>query len=426
MEQWNECLWLWGFLPLFVLCALRLGRATHLTPLRRLPLALSLPFRREKSRGSISPIQAACTALSASIGTGNIVGTAQAILMGGPGALFWLWLGAGMACFVKYGEILQGQRLGGPMDYIRRALGKKSAVFYALMALLSAFCMGNLAQANSLTAALIAAAELSLRTAVPRWLPRLLLGLGLAVLTWRILRGGASAVGRAAERLVPAMGLMYLGLGAWVLTLNRGRLIGALGMVFREAFRPGAMGTAILWGLRRGVFSNEAGLGSAALAHAGLRTEEPETHALWGVFEVTADTLICTVTGLVILCSPAAQTYGTLPGAEALTKALSQCFGQRPANVTVALMLLLFGFSTILGASVFAGTCLRWWTGGLPTLFVPAWSLCVFLGAVLPAGAVFSAADTVNVLMALPNLTALLLLAPDGLGAKKGAPGGRR
>ena len=150
MEQWNEWLWLWGFLPLFALCAWRLGRFTRLAPLRSLPRALTLPFRREGSRGTMSPLQAACTALSASIGTGNIVGTAQALLMGGPGALLWLWIGAVPGMLVRYGEIVLGQLKGGPMAYIRQALGKGSAGLYAALALISAFCMGNLAQVNSL------------------------------------------------------------------------------------------------------------------------------------------------------------------------------------------------------------------------------------------------------------------------------------
>ncbi len=420
MEQWNEWLWLWGFLPLFALCAWRLGRFTRLAPLRSLPRALTLPFRREGSRGTMSPLQAACTALSASIGTGNIVGTAQALLMGGPGALLWLWIGAVPGMLVRYGEIVLGQLKGGPMAYIRQALGKGSAGLYAALALISAFCMGNLAQANSLCAAL--AEEIGSFGAPgfgAGW--RLALGLGLALLTWRILRGGAGAVGRAAERLVPVMGLMYLSLGAWVLLICRSALPKALALIWKEGLRPRAMTAAVLWGLRRGVFSNEAGLGTAALAHAALRAEDPRQHGLWAVFEVTADTLICTVTGLLILCSPAAQKYGSLPGAEALTKALSEVVGPAPAGLLVSLSLLLFGFSTILGSSVFAGTCLRWLTGGLPPLFAPVWSLCALLGAILPTGAVFSAADTVNVLMALPNLTALFLLSPE---LKKDAPAG--
>ena len=424
MEQWNEWLWLWGFLPLFVLCALRWGRRTRLRPLRELPRALTLPFRREEARGTMSPLQAACTALSASIGTGNIVGTAQALLMGGPGALLWLWIGAGLGMLVKYGEIVLCQRLGGPMAYIRRALGKGSARAYGLLALFSAFCMGDLAQANGLASALTEALGqfIPMSANLGLWL-RIGLGLSLGALIWYLLRGGAGAVGRTAEQLVPVMGLAYLGMGAWVLIRCGRRLPGVLRTILELGLEPRAMAGAMLWGLRRGVFSNEAGLGSAALAHGCLQARDPETHGLWGVFEVTADTLICTVTGLVILCSPVVQPYGSLPGAEALARALSCFFDPALAGLLVALSLLLFGFSTILGASVFAASCLGSLCGRVPALFVPVWSICVLLGAVLPTGAVFSAADTVNVLMALPNLTALFLLAPDGLGAKKGAPG---
>ncbi len=381
-ERVQDNLWLLLFLPLYAACGLRL------LPHLRLPRP---GIRRQKKSGNtqgLKPGEAASTALAATVGTGNIVGTAQAIAMGGPGAVFWLWCAAILGCGIKYAEIYQGQRFGGAMGYIAWTLGRPAAAFYAALAALSALVVGNMAQMNGAVNAICSGVGA---------LPRVLLALLLSLLLWRQLGGGVSGVGSACGRLVPPMSVCYVLVLGYALFSFRERIPTVLGEILGTAFAPraciGAAGglafrQTILWGLRRGAFSNEAGLGTAANIHAEVQTSQPQLHALWGVFEVLVDTLVlCTLTALVILCSGTVIPWGGLPGPELLQQALGGVCGEGGAAVFLAASLGLFGFSTVLGVYVCALRCVRWlWGGEAERRYRWAYLLCAFLAACCPPG----------------------------------------
>lgn len=438
LEQVNSTLWTCLFLPCFLVCGLRLTLRCGALQFRRFGLALRLtvgrPSRGAEGSGSVSPLQAASTALAATVGTGNIVGTAQAIAMGGPGAVFWLWTAALLGMAVKYAEIYLGVRhrqklpngetVGGPMYYIR-ALGSAFAplaALYAALAVLSALGMGNLTQVNGAVSAICRAVEVFLPlSGSERFKLRLGLGLALALLTLAVLSGGVKQVGRASALMVPFMGLVFLGSTLTVVICHIQRLPAALGEILAGAFSPrAALGAAgglglrqtLLWGFRRGVFSNEAGLGSAAIAHAAARTDSPAEHGLWGVFEVFADTLvICTATALAILCSGVEIPWGSLPGPELLGTALATVFGEKGSALFLGACLFLFAFSSVLGSSVYGGGCLEYLFGRrIRGLYRAVYAFFVLLGSVLSVALVWAAADTVNVLLSLPNFIALFAL----------------
>lgn len=422
LEQVNESLWSLVFLPLFACCGLLL------LPSFRLP---ALRISRGKDRNDapgMRPWQAVSTALAATVGTGNIVGTAQAVAMGGPGAVFWLWCAAFLGCAVKYAEIYQGQRHGGAVGYIRAALGKIPAKCYAVLTAVSALFVGNMAQMNAAVRALCGGAG---ERAV---LLRLLLGLLLVGLLAVPIRGGAKAVGSSCEHLVPLMSALYLLVLGYALFRFRGRLPAVFGQILREAFHPrAALGAAgglalrqtLLWGLRRGAFSNEAGLGSAANIHAEVRSDHPERHAFWGVFEVFADSFVlCTATALVLLASGVRIPFGTLPGSELLRDALAGIYGHGASYCFLSAALGLFGFSTVLGVYVCARRCVLWLGGErAERMYSRVFLACALLGCLLPLGLVWQLADTVNLLLSIPNLTALILLSASTSRAFRAASG---
>lgn len=436
LETVNHFLWSWLFLPGLLLCGGVLTWRCRGFQLRRFGLSLRLTVGRtlteQDTEDGVTPLQAASTALASTIGTGNIVGAAQAVTMGGPGALFWLWMAALLGMAVKYAEIYlglltrrpdgKGRFLGGPMNYIRAALGPLAAGIYAALAALSALGMGNLAQCNTCVSALTGAVQSFLPLdGNSRFFLRLGLGLALALIATAIIGGGVRGVGRAMERLVPFMALAFLTLTGTVLFRHAGRLPAVLGEVFVGAFRPqavlGAAGGLALketihWGVRRGAFSNEAGLGSAAIAHASARAEDPAEHALWGIFEVFVDTVVlCSATALAILCSGVSIPWGSVPGPELLGAALATVFGGRAAAVLLALCVGLFSFSTVIGCAVYGLRSAEYLLGSTgAALYRGLYLACIPLGSVLSTAAVWTAADAVNALMALPNLAAVLLL----------------
>ena len=440
MEKINSLIWSYIFLPGLAISALVLSVRCSWLQFRRFGHAMSSTvgraFRRgEGGSGSITPLQAASTALAATVGTGNIVGTAQAIAMGGRGAVFWLWAAAALGMIIKYAEIYLGIRyraknrdgsyVGGPMYYIRQGLGRRFrtlAALYAFFAALSVLGMGNMCQINSSVGAITDTVKtFAALSAEDEFRLRLTLGAVLAILIFVILSGGAARVGRVTEILVPFMGLAFLLFTAIVLVCHADRLIPTLRDIVCEAFRPkaalGAAGglgfaSALHWGVRRGAFSNEAGLGTAAIAHAPAQADSPSEHGLWGIFEVFADTVvICTATALAILCSGTDIPWGTTPGPELLQSAFSTVFGVRCASLFMSLTLSLFAYSTVIGCSIYGIRCVQYLFGECSgNAYRLVFSICAVLGSVMSTTFIWTAADTVNALMALPNFIALIVL----------------
>ena len=436
LDKLNDLVWTGIFLPCVLLCGLLLSLRSRFLQLRLFPASLRQLTKGGRGDG-VSPVQAASTALASTLGTGNIVGTAQAIAMGGPGAVFWMWAAALLGMAVKFAEIglsVATRRRdgagysGGPMYYIG-SLGEKFrplALMYALLAALSAFGIGNLSQISSAAGAVADAAEKIAPELDPRRL-RLWLGVILTLTAWLILRGGAAGVGRAAERLVPAMAGLFLLLSLFVLCCHAQALPAALRAIVTGAFSPrtavsgiGGFGTAqaIQWGLRRGAFSNEAGLGSSAIAHGSAAARSPGEQGLWGIFEVFADTIvICTATALTILCSGVDIPWGSSPGAELLLSAWETCIPAAPAACFMALSLLLFAFTSVLGWALYGTQCVRFlWGEKAAAPYRLCFSLAITVGCLVSLRTVWAAADLLNGLMAIPNFIALFALSGKAAG----------
>ena len=430
LDKLNDLVWTGIFLPCVLLCGLLLSLRSRFLQLRLFPASLRQLTKGGRGDG-VSPVQAASTALASTLGTGNIVGTAQAIAMGGPGAVFWMWAAALLGMAVKFAEISLSVATrrrdgagysGGPMYYIG-SLGEKFrplALMYALLAALSAFGIGNLSQISSAAGAVAGAAEKIAPELDPRRL-RLWLGVILTLTAWLILRGGAAGVGRAAERLVPSMAGLFLLLSLFVLCCHAQALPAALRAIVTGAFSPrtavsgiGGFGTAqaIQWGLRRGAFSNEAGLGSSAIAHGSAAARSPGEQGLWGIFEVFADTIvICTATALTILCSGVGIPWGRSPGAELLLSAWETCIPAAPAACFMALSLLLFAFTSVLGWALYGTQCVRFlWGEKAAAPYRLCFSLAITVGCLVSLRTVWAAADLLNGLMAIPNFIALFAL----------------
>lgn len=430
LDKLNDLVWTGIFLPCVLLCGLLLSLRSRFLQLRLFPASLRQLTKGGRGDG-VSPVQAASTALASTLGTGNIVGTAQAIAMGGPGAVFWMWAAALLGMAMKFAEIglsVATRRRdgagysGGPMYYIG-SLGEKFrplALMYALLAALSAFGIGNLSQISSAAGAVAGAAEKIAPELDPRRL-RLWLGVILTLTAWLILRGGAAGVGRAAERLVPSMAGLFLLLSLFVLCCHAQALPAALRAIVTGAFSPrtavsgiGGFGTAqaIQWGLRRGAFSNEAGLGSSAIAHGSAAARSPGEQGLWGIFEVFADTIvICTATALTILCSGVGIPWGSSPGAELLLSAWETCIPAAPAACFMALSLLLFAFTSVLGWALYGTQCVRFlWGEKAAAPYRLCFSLAITVGCLVSLRTVWAAADLLNGLMAIPNFIALFAL----------------
>lgn len=436
LDKLNDLVWTGIFLPCVLLCGLLLSLRSRFLQLRLFPASLRQLTKGGRGDG-VSPVQAASTALASTLGTGNIVGTAQAVAMGGPGAVFWMWAAALLGMAVKFAEISLSVATrrrdgvgysGGPMYYIG-SLGEKFrplALMYALLAALSAFGIGNLSQISSAAGAVAGAAERISTELDPRRL-RLWLGVILTLTAWLILRGGAAGVGRAAERLVPSMAGLFLLLSLFVLCCHAQALPAALRAIVTGAFSPrtavsgiGGFGTAqaIQWGLRRGAFSNEAGLGSSAIAHGSAAARSPGEQGLWGIFEVFADTIvICTATALTILCSGVGIPWGSSPGAELLLSAWETCIPAAPAACFMALSLLLFAFTSVLGWALYGTQCVRFlWGEKAAAPYRLCFSLAITVGCLVSLRTVWAAADLLNGLMAIPNFIALFALSGKAAG----------
>ncbi|MCJ8348114.1 sodium:alanine symporter family protein [Moritella sp.] len=376
-----------------------------------------------KSEGEITPFNALMTSLSATIGTGNIAGVATAIFLGGPGALFWMWCTAlvGMAtkfaeavCAVKYREKdANGNFVGGPMYYIKNGLGRKWAwlgTAFAIFGSIAGFGIGNTVQSNSVSAALSSSFGI----------PPLASGLVMMVLVGLVLMGGVKRIADVAGKLVPLMAIFYIGAGCVVLFMNASEIPAAFALIFESAFTPvaaeggfagAAVWAAIRFGVARGVFSNEAGLGSAPIAHAAAQTNDPVQQGLIAMLGTFIDTLIvCTITGLAIIVTGAWTSGDT--GA-ALTSAAFASALPGMGNYIVAIALSVFAFTTILGWSFYSEKCVQYLFGVKAIVpFRILWIIAVPIGATSSLSFVWLLADTLNAMMALPNLIALALLSP--------------
>lgn len=396
------------------------------------PRAVGLFFRRMfagKRDGGVSSFQALCTALAATVGTGNLVGVAGAICLGGPGAIFWMWVCAFFGMATKYAEAALAVRYrvktpdgyaGGPMYTMTYGLGQRFrplAKAYCVFGILAAFGVGNTAQVNAVVTGVNAA--VSRFGGQPSRMGNLLMGLTLAALAGFLLFGGAKRIGAAAETLVPFAAGAYLLLCVGVLLVFRRRIPTALGQILAGAFYPravtgGMLGSAfraLCVGCRRGVFTNEAGMGTASIAHACAEAE-PAEQGLMGMMEVFLDTIvICTLTALVILVSGVPIPYGVDTGAELTTRAFSQVYGAG-ASVFLAAALILFAVATILGWGLYGARCAQFLFGGWKG-FAAAQTAMVVLGAVLDTETVWQLSELANGLMALPNLICLAALTTE-------------
>ena len=389
--------------------------------------------KRQASDGSITPFQAVCTALAGTVGTGNIAGVAGAIAIGGPGAVFWMWMSALLGMCTKFAEVTlavhfreknkEGDWVGGPMYYIKNGLGRKwqwLAVLFSILGVLTVFGTGNATQVNTITTA-IDSALLNYQIIKPDFVPtfNLILGIIITILVALVLLGGIKRIGQVTERLVPFMALLYLILAIGVILLNVNRIPTVLASIFQGAFSPsavtggviGTMFTSMKKGVSRGIFSNEAGLGTGSIAHAAADTSDPIQQGFFGIFEVFTDTIIiCTMTALVILCSNIPIAYGVDAGAELTIQGFTSTYGNW-VSIFTAVALCCFAFSTIIGWGLYGTRCIEFLFGSkVNRPFMLVYSLVAILGATVDLGLLWSIADTFNGLMVIPNLIALFLL----------------
>lgn len=437
LEWTNQIVWGVPALVLILGVGLYLSMRTRFAQLTLLPRALRTFLSRLRGRssgeGTVSPFQALCTALAATVGTGNIAGVAGALAIGGPGAIFWMWVCAILGMATKFAEAVlavhyrvkdsQGDYVGGPMYMIHQGMGKRwiwLGAIYSFFGVVAAFGVGNATQINAVVIgfneALSAFGIPSSRTG------DLILGIVLAILVALMLLGGAKRIGVIAERLVPFASVAYLLLGLGVLIVRATEIPNAFSMIFEGAFSPqavtgGVIGSgfmALRIGVSRGVFTNEAGMGTASIAHASAQVSHPGEQGLMGIVEVFVDTiLICTMTALVILCSGVSIPYGTDPGAALTTQAFSTVYGNW-VSVFLALALCCFAFATVLGWGLYGVRCAQYLFGAnVWRVFALLQAAIVVLGAVLETKTVWLLSETVNGLMAIPNLIALAALSPE-------------
>lgn len=415
-----------------------LSLGTRFIQIRKFPYAMKntigrLFHKKEAADGAMTPFQAVCTALAATVGTGNLAGVAGAIALGGPGAVFWMWISALLGMCTKFAEVtlavhfreknVHGDYVGGPMYYIKNGLSKRwhwLAILFSLFGTLTVFGTGNATQVNTITTA-IDTALLNFHLVGEDHLHTLNLVLGIVImfLVALILLGGIKRIGRVTEKLIPFMAILYIVLALGVILLNVERLPEVFGQIVRGAFQPaavtgGALGSMFLAmqkGVARGIFSNEAGLGTGSIAHACADTQEPVKQGLYGIFEVFADTIvICTLTALVILISGISIPYGNAAGAELTILGLTTTYGDW-VSIFTAVAMCCFAFSTIIGWGLYGARCVEFlFSAKAIRPFMILYSLVAVLGATVKLDLLWSIAETFNGLMAIPNLIALFLL----------------
>ncbi len=417
---------------------LLLSIRTGFLQIRKFPYAMKVTIgrmlkKREASDGALTPFQAVCTALAATVGTGNIAGVAGAIAIGGPGAVFWMWISALLGMCTKCSEVTlavhfreknaEGDLVGGPMYYIKNGLKKQwhwLAYLFAAFGVLTVFGTGNATQVNTITTAIDSAlynygviSEQNVSTL------NLVIGIILAVLIGLILLGGIKRIGQVAEKLVPFMAVIYIILAIGVVILNYRNIPTVFASIFKGAFSPvsvtgGAVGSFFMSmkkGVSRGIFSNEAGLGTGSIAHACADTRKPVKQGFFGIFEVFVDTIvICTLTALVILCSGVPVGYGDAAGAELTILGFTSTYGSW-VSIFTAIAMCCFAFSTIIGWGLYGTRCVEFLLGTRANRpFMILYALVAIVGATMELGLMWNIAETFNGLMVIPNLIAVFLL----------------
>ena len=391
--------------------------------------------KKEASDGALTPFQAVCTALAATVGTGNIAGVAGAIAIGGPGAVFWMWISALLGMGTKFSEVVlavhfrerneRGDLVGGPMYYIKNGLGKKwmwLAYLYAIFGVCAVFGTGNATQVNTIITA-IDAALLNYNVLAVNQVAtcNLIIGIGIAIVVGLILIGGIKRIGKVAEKLVPIMALLYVVLAIGLIAMKIDKVPAVFQSIFQGAFNPRAVTGGIVGsfflslkkGVSRGIFSNEAGLGTGSIAHACADTRKPVKQGMFGIFEVFMDTIvICTMTALVILLGNEAITYGANAGADLTINGFTNVYGNW-VSIFTAIALCCFAFSTIIGWGLYGARCAEFVFGSkILGLFNVLYALVAIVGATVDLGLIWGISDTFNGLMTVPNLIGVFLLTP--------------
>ena len=390
--------------------------------------------KKEAGEGAVTPFQAVCTALAATVGTGNIAGVTGAIALGGPGAVFWMWISALFGMCTKFAEVTlaihfrerndKGDWVGGPMYYISKGLGKNwkwLGSLFALFGMLAAFGIGNMTQINSIVTSI--SGTINSFTPINVNTANLIIGIIVAIFCAIVLIGGLKRIGQVTEKLVPFMAVIYI-LSALIIFFARiGNIGNVLRSIFVGAFTPSAVvggaagitiSAAVKRGVGRGVFSNEAGLGSAPIAHAAADTDSAVRQGCFGVFEVFADTIvICTLTAFAVLMSGTPINFGQAAGADLTIAAFGTTFG-RVGGIIISVGLTLFATSTILSWCLYGTRCAEFLfkTTKIIKPYQVIFCLVIILGAVTELSLVWDIADTLNGLMAIPNLVGLLGLSP--------------
>lgn len=411
---------------------------TKFIQIRKFPYAMKVTFgrmfkKREASDGALTPFQAVCTALAATVGTGNVAGVAGAIAIGGPGAVFWMWMSALLGMCTKFSEVTlavhfreknkDGDYVGGPMYYIKNGLKKHwlwLAYLFSAFGVLTVFGTGNATQVNTITTAIDSALfnyNIISEDTAPTL--NLIIGIVLAVLIGLILLGGVKRIGQVAEKLVPFMAVFYIILAIGVVVININHVPEVFLDIFKGAFNPasvtgGVVGSFFMSmkkGVSRGIFSNEAGLGTGSIAHACADTRKPVKQGFFGIFEVFVDTIvICTLTALVILCSGVPVGYGQAAGAELTISGFTSTYGGW-VSIFTAVAMCCFAFSTIIGWGLYGTRCIEFlFNSRVNKPFMLVYSLVAIVGATLNLDFLWSVAETFNGLMIIPNLIAVFML----------------
>lgn len=431
---------IWGALAMICIIGvgLYLSIRTNFLQIRKFPYAMKITLgrmlkKREASDGALTPFQAVCTALAATVGTGNVAGVAGAIAIGGPGAIFWMWISALLGMCTKFSEVTlavhfrernkDGDYVGGPMYYIKNGLKKHwhwLAYLFSAFGVLTVFGTGNATQVNTITTAIDSALyNYNLISEDGAATLNLIIGIVLAGLIALILLGGIKRIGQVTEKLVPFMAIMYILLALGVIVVHVGAVPAVFSAIIRGAFDPaavtgGAVGSFFMSmkkGVSRGIFSNEAGLGTGSIAHACADTRKPVKQGFFGIFEVFVDTIvICTLTALVILCSGVPVGYGAAAGAELTIGGFTSVYGGW-VSIFTAVAMCCFAFSTIIGWGLYGTRCIEFLFGSKANKpFMLVYSLVAIVGATMNLGLMWSIAETFNGLMVIPNLIAVFLL----------------